>query len=321
MVIPGLVAHGYALEDARDYTVAACWEFIIPGQGHGHGEYRRGVVPASRRSGDPGRAAGRGRLRGDHGARATETYHAQVNAAGRALLQTLLLPPAPYYSVLMNGCLENGRDLSQGLTYNNFGIHGACSANAADALAAVQQLVFRGQPFTPQNCCTPWKPILRTTRRCATCCRRRGPRSATTMPRRTDADGAVRDARRRLRADRGERARRDRASGHGFGDVLRLAGARPRGHARAGRRRDRRWPQGRDSFSANLAPSPGVRVPGPFSVFQTFGKLDYQRIFNGGSDHDRVVVQRLPHPEAIRKVAMLVRTFAQLAASSFSSTA
>ena len=33
VVIPGLVAHGYSLEDARNYTVAACWEFIIPGKG------------------------------------------------------------------------------------------------------------------------------------------------------------------------------------------------------------------------------------------------------------------------------------------------
>ena len=33
VVIPGLVAAGYDLEDARDYSVAACWEFIIPGKG------------------------------------------------------------------------------------------------------------------------------------------------------------------------------------------------------------------------------------------------------------------------------------------------
>ena len=33
VIIPGLVAAGYDLEDARDYTVAACWEFIIPGKG------------------------------------------------------------------------------------------------------------------------------------------------------------------------------------------------------------------------------------------------------------------------------------------------
>jgi pyruvate-formate lyase len=33
VVIPALVAHGYSLEDGRDYVVAACWEFIIPGRG------------------------------------------------------------------------------------------------------------------------------------------------------------------------------------------------------------------------------------------------------------------------------------------------
>ena len=33
VVIPGLVAAGYEIEDARDYSVAACWEFIIPGRG------------------------------------------------------------------------------------------------------------------------------------------------------------------------------------------------------------------------------------------------------------------------------------------------
>ena len=33
MVIPGLVRLGYAYEDAVEYTVAACWEFIVPGVG------------------------------------------------------------------------------------------------------------------------------------------------------------------------------------------------------------------------------------------------------------------------------------------------
>ena len=32
-IIAALLAHGYDLEDARDYVVAACWEFIIPGRG------------------------------------------------------------------------------------------------------------------------------------------------------------------------------------------------------------------------------------------------------------------------------------------------
>ena len=77
--------------------------------------------------------------------RAGEDLHAQVDCLAEAS-RKLFLPPAPYYSVLMNGCLERGRDLSHGLKYNNFGIHGAASANAADALAAVKTLIFDEKP-------------------------------------------------------------------------------------------------------------------------------------------------------------------------------
>ena len=33
VVIPGLLSKGYSVEDAHNYVVAACWEFIIPGYG------------------------------------------------------------------------------------------------------------------------------------------------------------------------------------------------------------------------------------------------------------------------------------------------
>jgi pyruvate-formate lyase len=54
-------------------------------------------------------------------------------------------------SAPMDGCLENGRDLSAGLKYNNFGIHGARSANAADALAAVEEFVFDQKSVEPMR--------------------------------------------------------------------------------------------------------------------------------------------------------------------------
>ena len=140
VVIPGLVAHGYDLEDARDYVVAACWEFIIPGRGMeivniGAVSFPAAVDQAIR----TGLADGV-KFDGILG-RAAENIRTQMQALAEAYSR-LLLPPAPYYSVFMRGCLEEGRDLSEGLKYNNFGIHGACSANAADALAAVKQFVF-----------------------------------------------------------------------------------------------------------------------------------------------------------------------------------
>ena len=65
-------------------------------------------------------------------------------------------------------------------------------------------------------------------------------------------------------------------------------------------------------FSANLAPSPGVRVRGPISVLQSFAKIDYRRICNGGPITLELSDTVFHGEESLRKVAMLVRTFAQL---------
>ena len=37
-----------------------------------------------------------------------------------------------------------------------------------------------------------------------------------------------------------------------------------------------------EPFSANLSPSPGVLADGPLSIFQSYSKIDYRRICNGG---------------------------------------
>jgi formate C-acetyltransferase len=42
----------------------------------------------------------------------------------------------------MRGCLEKGRDMSHGLEYNNFGLHGTGISCGADQLAAVKTLIF-----------------------------------------------------------------------------------------------------------------------------------------------------------------------------------
>ena len=55
------------------------------------------------------------------------------------------------------------------------------------------------------------------------------------------------------------------------------------GMPRAGGRRDGRRPaQAGEPFSANLAPATGVQVRGPISVLQSYAKIDYGRICNGG---------------------------------------
>ena len=149
VVIPALVAHGYSIEDARDYSVAACWEFIIPGKGMEIVNIGAVSFPAA-----VDRAIRKGLTQGndfDGILRLTSTEINQQMQALAEAFELILLPPAPYYSIFMDSCLENGRDLSEGLKYNNLGIHGACVANAADALAAVRQFVFDEQIILPQD--------------------------------------------------------------------------------------------------------------------------------------------------------------------------
>jgi pyruvate-formate lyase len=311
VVIPALVAHGYELEDARDYTVAACWEFIIPGKGMEVVNIGAVSMPAAVDHGiRRGLAAG--------GGMELILEHVRADMAGQvenlvSAYRRLLLPPAPYYSVLMDGCLESGRDVSLGLKYNNFGIHGACSASAADALAAVDRFVLTEKSVSASvliaaldanwTDCGPLRQRIKE----------QGPKVGNNDN----------------RADRMLVALFDRladvceaAGDNGRGGILRPGSGSAmyyvwlaQGHegmrepavgATADGRRTGEY------FSASLAPAPGVRVRGPFGVLQSFGKLDYRRICNGGPVTIELSDSVFRGQDSLRKVAMLVRAFAQL---------
>jgi formate C-acetyltransferase len=311
VVIPGLVAHGYELEDARDYTVAACWEFIIPGKGMEI--VNIGAVSLPFAVDCSIRAALAAREDFDQILERTgQNISGQVADLARAY-ENLLLPPAPYYSVLMDGCLETGKDLSQGLKYNNFGVHGAASANAADALAAVKSLVYDASEIPPHNLLA----ALQADFDGYESLRRRLAENASKVGNADDqADEMLRflfDAFARAceqygRTDRGGVLRPGTGSAMYY---LWLA----QGHAGMrepvveatadGRRRG-------DPFSANLAPAPGAPVTGPISVLQSFSKIDYRRVCNGGPVTLELSDTVFRNPEALQKVAMLVRTFASL---------
>jgi formate C-acetyltransferase len=310
VVIPALVAHGYQLEDARNYTVAACWEFIIPGKGMEVVNIGAVSMPAAV---DTALRAG---LPAGEGIEAlldrVEVEMSRQAEEAVSRYRRLLLPPAPYYSVLMEGCLESGRDLSRGLKYNNFGIHGAGSASAADALAAVNTCVFQQQSI-----------------------------SAGDLIAAMDANYADRDDVRRKLLDAPKVGNHDdeadrmlvalfdrfahvceRQGANGRGGIVRpgsgsamyyiwLAAGHPGMRepvvaATADGRRAAAY------ISANQAPSPGIRVRGPLSVLQSFGKIDYRRICNGGPITLELSDAVFADADALRKVALLVRSFALL---------
>ena len=69
---------------------------------------------------------------------------------------------------------------------------------------------------------------------------------------------------------------------------------------------------GGDPFGANLAPTPGTPLRGPISVLQSYARIDYGRICNGGPITLELSDSVFRGADSIAKVAGLVRTFAQL---------
>ncbi len=311
VVIPGLVAHGYDQEDARDYVVAACWEFIIPGKGMEVVNIGAVSLPAAADQGIRGGLAAGDDFDGIF-RRVETSIRAQIaRLAGD--YEDLLLPPAPYYSVLMDGCLENGQDLSHGAKYNNFGIHGAGLANAADALTAVQQLVFEEKSLGPDELLAALDADFAGREDLRLCLTDGAPKVGNADERADDLMVKLADA----FASACEAYGSTRQGGvlrPGTGSAMYYiwlaqghTGMREPavGATAEGRRKG-------EPLAANLSPTLGVQVRGPISTLQSFAQLDYRRLYNGGPITLELADSVFRGEEDVRKVAMLVRSFADL---------
>jgi formate C-acetyltransferase len=215
--------------------------------------------------------------------RVEENIAIQVQQLASAY-EKLLLPPAPYYSTLMTSCLERGRDLSKGAVYNNFGIHGAGSANAADALAAVQQFVFCEGTVSPSELLKALNADYEGYEDLREKLAGEGPKVGNDDQRADTLLGRLFN----MLADACERYGKTSRGGilrPGSGSAMyyiwltrKTAGMREPalvGATAEGRRSGQ-------PLGANLAPSQGAAVPGPFSVLLSYSKIDYQRICKGG---------------------------------------
>ena len=228
--------------------------------------------------------------------------------------EKLLWAPAPWYSVLMTDALEQGVDHGRGAKYRNLGIHGAAAASAADALAAVQRHVFELGDVAADDLLEALDADFaghEALRR----------RLAEESPRVGLNEPIVDDLLRRLYdwladACEAERATSGFVVRPGTGTAMyylwlargRSDGPLPEpvvGATADGRHRG-------DPFGANLAPTPGTRLRGPISVLQSYAKIDYGRICNGGPITLELSDSVFRGEDAIGKVAGLVRTFARI---------
>ena len=297
VVIPALVRWGYDLEDARDYSVAACWEFLIPGCGMDINNIDAvsfvGCLDAALRT-----------------ASGAATYEAveraffdEIRRRADALVakyRHVEILPGPFVSVLSVGCIDRARDICRGAKYNNFGIHGTGIAVAVDSLASVRALVFEQGLVTLPELVTlldtdfAGRPDVRA--------------AAQAAPKMGNADPRVDEIAKRLLAFWGhafDGRRNDR------GGVFRPG----TGSAMYYIWHAREVPASADGrlkgqpLSANYAPSLDAPVKGPVSVVRSFTEPDLVPVCNGGpltlEIHDSAFAQA----DGVEKVAQLVKFF------------
>lgn len=144
VVIPALLRWGYSLEDARNYVVAACWEFTIPGCGMDVPNIDAVSLPAMLlKTLERSNAASFPEFMAEY----AQTLRSEAVAINAKYCNFTMLP-GPFASLLCDGCIERGRDICEGGKYNNFGVHGTGVSTAVDSLAALEQLVFDEKNYT-----------------------------------------------------------------------------------------------------------------------------------------------------------------------------
>lgn len=299
IVIPGLLNLGYEKKDAYNYVVAACWEFIIPGTAMdipniGALSFTQAVSEAVEQKlsqcGD------------------FEAFYEQVrrNIYSQAdglceKVKNVYLFPAPFVSLMMEGCVEKATDISEGCKYNNYGFHGTGIATAADSLAAVKKNVFEEKKVDAEALKRALEKDFEGDEQLCNLLRWEAPKMGNNddyvdeFACRLLDDFA--DALAGRRNDRGGIFRAGTGSAMYYVWHTKDVPATPDGRHRG------------EGLGCNYSPSLFSRCSGPVSIMQSFSKPDLRRFINGGpltlELHDTV----FRTAESVEKVATLVKSF------------
>ena len=302
VVIPALERWGYEIEDARDYSVAACWEFLIPGCGMDINNIDAvsfvGALDAALRV-----LAKCARDEEVAFEDVEREFLAEVQRRADALVEKyrhVEILPGPFVSAISTGCIAKARDICKGAKYNNFGIHGTGIAVAVDSLASVRELVFEKKIVTLSELVVlldtdfAGRPDVLAAAKAAPKMGNADPRVDEIAKRVIDFWGHVFDGRRN---DRGGVFRPGTGSAMYYiwhtRDVPASADGRLRG----------------EPLSANWAPALDAPVKGPVSVVRSFTEPDLGLVCNGGPLTIEIHDSAFSMPDGVDKVAELVKFF------------
>lgn len=295
VVLPGLTRLGYRCEDAVNYGVAACWEFIVPGRGCDvaniaalsfpklvdevlHGAFRDDMTRTSLRS-----------------AMQSAILHRCDEITDS--VRDLWFIPAPFLSLFFD-CPDG--DISRGSLYNNFGIHGTGLSTAADSLAAMEKYVLCEKRFSADTLREAVDSDFAVHEELLPILRNEAPKMGAD-------DAADEWAAFLLGAFAGALVGRKNCRGGiwraGTGSAMYyLWHAAEIGASPDGRRRG-------EPFATNYSPSLFARTGGPVSVIRSFTKPDLTRTINGGPLTLEFDASVFHAEDAAEKLSALVRYY------------
>ena len=296
VVIRGLEKLGYDKQDALNYVVAACWEFIIPSVGADIANIGALSFP---------RVIDTCLHRDLPQCTTFEDFMSAVRTEIRTEcdricegIRDLWFVPSPLMNLLIDG------GIYEGAKYNNFGIHGSGVATAADSLAAIEKHVFTEKSISPAALIEAVDSDFEQHPEILPKLRFESPK----MGNNDDAADGKAVALLDTFADalEGRTNCRGGIFRAGTGTAMYyLWHANEIGASPDGRRRG-------EPFGTNFSPSLFAKIQGPLSVIQSFTKPHMERTINGGPLTLEFAASMFDSPESIHKVATLVKAFVEL---------
>jgi formate C-acetyltransferase len=296
VVVKALQRWGYAEKDAYNYVVAACWEFIVPGAGMDivnlNGlSFTRALTSALDKKWDSFDALMD---------RVKEAVFAQANQIMGAAAN-IYMEPSPMMSLMMDNCVEQGRDISLGGVYNNYGIHGTGLSTAVDSLAAIRKYIFEEKFFTQEDLLLMLQKNFEGYDEIYSTLRYQAPKMGNDDDR-VDALASqllswFADALEGRGNDRGGIFRAGTGSAMYYVWHSKDEGATPDGRKKG------------EALACNYSPSLFSRCNGPVSIIKSFAKPDLVRVANGGPLTIELHDNTFRNTDSIHKVALFVKSF------------
>lgn len=297
VVIEALVRMGYEPEDARDYVVAACWEFIIPKYGMEvvnidalnfpkviDDTLREGVEYESY---EEFCAAVAEQIDRECDEKVTLCNGKSNVSAGTE--HHVWFVPSPLMESLM--CPK----------YHNFGVHGTGIATASDSMAAIRKYVFEEKRLTFAALRKALDRDFADDPELLHLLRYEAPKMGQNHPYPDEASCLLLERFADSLDGRSNCLGGKWRAGTGSA-MFYLRHAEQIPASPDGRRRG-------EPFGANFSPSLFARTEGPFSVVSSFTKQNFRRACNGGPLTMEFASSVFDSEDGIRKTAMLVRAF------------